>query len=406
MEYALLKNIFTFAKSFYFFIGNLFVKREYNIVFYYPAHFNRGANGENEFLEPLYRVCEKAKIDFVIFEEPDFQKQCKRSKKAVPFDFPFIVILFLRKIISIEKFESFQKRDWHIAKLLKPFLFKRFTFKNYIVLSNSMLAFFRGLEKNANLYDYQHGVIYNGHIGYFTKSSNVPPHIKENDVNLLLYGKGFQNVLIKNSVDNYYKSHTYPFGIDRPLKEWSLPKERKKILFSLQFTGQGDWPDKQKGWFLSIKKFLEQNCDFFKKNRLVILMKHHPRYDVSLPINVQSLQNYSFVRFCNDDLMEIMERSFLHITFFSSTIFEASSVGVPTILWNNEYSSADVYTKDFEYPLGITDTKDITKKIEQYLQNEDLYIEDSKSVYSWYKNTFSPLDEKLFIELFTKDKSS
>lgn len=388
-------------RSSIFFLGNIFRKRQYDILFYYPSHFNRGKNGENEFFQPFYKLCEKYNISYLALEEPDFNRKTVRNKNAVCFDFPLILILITRKIIPLQKFQSFEERDWFIAKILKPFLFRNFHFKNYIVLSNSMLGFFRGLNKEASLYDYQHGVIYSHHIGYFTGESTTPAHIKENGANLLLYGEAFRRVLIKNTIDDYYKTHTYVLGNDKLSRIPSKPDttDSNTILFSLQFTSIGDDKEKQYKWLKIIDDFLTNEQSFFLKNNITIIMKNHPRFDGS--IDISPLRNFEFVKFKDEDLFQLLDESYLHITFFSSTIFEASAKGIPTILWDGPESNAQVYINDFHYPLGTTYTPNIVGTIQRYKENPNIYKQDCDNVLFWHKTIYSPINEQLFQKLFS-----
>jgi len=397
-----MKLVYMF-KSLKFFLSNRFKKREYDIVFYYPSHFNRGEKGENIFFKPFYELCEKHNLSYLVFEEPELHNKTTRNEKATPFDFMLLTILVLRKIIPLKKFDSFEHREWFIAKIVRPLFFKKFDFKNYIVLSNSMLGFFRGLNPNASLYDYQHGVIFSGHTGYFTSANEAIPHIKQNRANLLVYGKGFQNLLKKNCSDGYYGNHTYSIGIGKKMKIKNNNIEKNKILFSLQFTSPSDSTDKQYGWVATIHDFFEKNKNYFIDNHLEIIMKHHPRFDKS--IDIEPLRGYEFAKFHDGNLNEAFEESFLHITFYSTTVFEASAKAIPTILWKHATSNAEIYVKDFDYPLGTVPTDQIVNFIDKHRKNDASYRNDCKKVHEWYKKVFSPLNEKLFLELFKAKKS-
>jgi len=394
-------------KSFKFFASNFFLKKEYDILFFYPSHFNRGEEKNNKFFEQFYKTCEKNSISYIAIEEPELFKKSVRSPKTIPFDIPLLFILLLRKAMPLKNFSSFEQRERLIAKILRPVFFRKFHFKNYIVLSNSMLGFFRGLEPKARLFDYQHGVIYSNHSGYFTDDNRVAPHIKANDVNLLLQGKKFKEVILKSDKDGYYKNHTYvlgtPFQIKRELNvEKKTYDSNKVIAFSLQFTDDKKHALKHKKWLQTIEKFFEKNRNFFQKNGIKIKMKHHPRFNNSTDMTV--LEKFSFVEFTSSSLEQFLENSFLHLTFYSTTIFDASARGIPTILWSHEDSLAKIFEDDFEYTLGVTDTDFIAPAIEKYLNDSYLYIESCKEVRDWYEEVYSPLNEELFLKLFNGAK--
>ena len=135
------------GRSFLFFFSNLFVHRKYDVVFYYPAHFNRDAEHGNPFFRPFYETCRHHGLSYVVFEEPVLYKRSNENPNAIPFDTVYLAVLVLRKLIPFSRFSSFSGRDHFIASIVKPLFFLRFSFSNYVVLSNSMLAFFRGLEK-------------------------------------------------------------------------------------------------------------------------------------------------------------------------------------------------------------------------------------------------------------------
>ncbi len=386
-----------FTRSLLYFVSNIFKKRSYDIVFYYPAHFNRGENGKNEFFEPLYEICRKNGLNFVIFEEPDYKTKHIRNPDTVPFDFPFFIVTLLRKIVPLQRFDSFQYRDIYLAKLLKPFLFRKFYFKHYIVLSQSMLGLFRGLNTKARIYDYQHGIIFTGHKAYFSSEFNAPPFLKDVDANVLLYGEGFKTLLVNNTKDNYYKSHTFVIGTDTKSFNLDRDEDRDKILFSLQFTRKNESEKEQLERLEHIDSFLMQNRHFFEKNKISLLMKLHPRYDGS--IDISSLFHYPFVKKYEGDLQDALMQSFLHLTFYSTTLFEASISGIPTILWEHNTSKAKIFIDDFQYPLGITNTKEITQKILQYKNNEKQWQVDSKKVTLWSKRFYSPINEESFVNL-------
>ena len=140
-----------FLNSVFFFISLFFRRKVFDVVFYYPQHFNRGKNAENMFFNHLYNSCENNNLSYLVFEEPDLSSSKSRNKDAIPFDFAYFIIVFLRKFIKSEKM---------IGRILLNTIFRRLDFKNYIVLSQSMLSIFRVINPEARLFDLQHGIIY------------------------------------------------------------------------------------------------------------------------------------------------------------------------------------------------------------------------------------------------------
>ncbi len=388
-----------FLKSFFFFLSSFFKKREYDVLFYYPAHFNRGEGDINPFFEPLYGICRKHNISYLVIEEPELFKKTKRNAKAVPFDFMLIAILVLRKIIPLKRFASFQHREWLIAGILKPIFFRKFFFQNYIVLSNSMMGFFRGLNKDAKLFDYQHGVITSQHRGYIDAEMHAAEHIKRNEANVLVYGKGFEDVLSTTVSDKYYNSHVYSIG-QNINGEFENHYIKRTILFSLQFADP-----KKKDNPLKLKKiidFFEVYSDFFILNNITILLKHHPRFQYD--IDPSPLYAFAFTKLYEGNLFDGLSESFLHMTFHSTTTFEAASRGIPTLLMKNDLLDPQFFVDDYNYPLGIMDESEIVEHIQKYIDDEVDYLNSAKKVFEWYGRFYSEIDEKLFVELMKGTK--
>ena len=60
-----------------------------------------------------------------------------------------------------------------------------------------MVSVFRGLNKDCNIYDVQHGIIHNNKPNYIL-NNKAEPNLIDNNVSLLLWGKSFQRLLIDN----------------------------------------------------------------------------------------------------------------------------------------------------------------------------------------------------------------
>ncbi|WP_457594112.1 hypothetical protein [Hydrogenimonas sp.] len=391
-----------FLKSFVFFISNLFVKRKYDIIFYYPIHFNRGKNGENPFLAPLFSLCKHHGLRYLIIEEPVlFSKTSyKRNSEAVPFDFVLLVILALRKAIPPGRFATFQEKEWLIAKVLKPMFFARFRFNNYVVLSQSMLSFFRGLEPSAKLFDYQHGVITSSHPGYVTANKEAPANLKLNKACVMVYGEGFKEVLLKATTDGYYNAHAFPVGIRLPV-EFKDHSNEKIIFFALQFKDFS--PEIHRKMLERIVQFLKALQPVAEKNGIEVVLKNHPRFNKN--ISLEPLTDFSFTTLEDINLFELIEKSFLHITFSSTTVFESAASGVPSILLENRdldlpwELNPEFFEDDFGY---ITPPLNIEKSVETiktYLYDKTQYNCHAEAVHEWYQKYYAPLMDERIIDL-------
>lgn len=378
----------------------------YDVIFYYPIHFNRGEKGENIFFEPFYEICKKNNLKYLIIEEPVLFSKTKysRNKNATPFDVILFFILILRKVLPLKKFDSFQKREQYIGKILKKIFFRNIEFNNFVTISNSMEGVFRGINDNANIFDYQHGVIFNNHEGYF-KDNQVASHIKENNVKVLTYGKGFKKILEENTKDDFYKKNAIVIG--KKLKQFkNLKKNKNRILFTLQLVSETHSKKEIEEGRNLIYKFLIQNRKFFEENNIKLIFKPHPRCNQKdLPKEWED--EFNFVYFSNEILEKLLNEVFLHITFSSSTVFEAAERKIPTIFLKNNFNNTwngFYYFEDFKYPIKAFSEKDIYIPIQKYLSNDVEYELDSKKVYDWYKYFFENLKEDVFVKI-VKDKN-
>ncbi|WP_286336503.1 hypothetical protein [Hydrogenimonas cancrithermarum] len=293
----------------------------------------------------------------------------------------------------MEKFESFQHREWYIAEKLKPLLFRKFRFKNYIVLSNSMLGFFRSIDKEACLYDYQHGVITSSHSGYI-RNETAAEHIERNKANVLLYGDGFKDVLCRADKKGYYLDHAFVIG-QRIRGNFRNHFAQKSILFSLQFSDPN--PILNNKLLEKIVHFFDTYQDFFIDSGITLLLKHHPRF--SHDIDDSALFRYPFTHLYKGSLSDALQQCSLHLTFHSTTTFEAAAEGIPTLLWENDLLDPRFFIDDYRYPLGIFDESSLIQKIKEYLSSERKYLEEAKKVFMWFQHFYSPLDETKFLKL-------
>lgn len=382
-----------FFKSLIYFFTNIFKNKKYDVVFYYPVHFNRSGN-QNNFFEPLYKICKKNNLKYLVIEEPEFGEKVFRNNSTIPFDFMLVLVLILRKIIPLKKFETFEHREWFIGAILKKTFLRNFHFNNLIVLSNSMLGIFRGLNKDGKLFDYQHGVITSSHGGYISENNTPSKHIKVNNSNVLVYGKNFKKVLTTAIKDDYYDNHCFVLG--QAIKSnYQYNYKEKNVLFSLQFVDKNI--ERNKKIYLFLEDLIIKSKEFFIKNNIILLLKHHPRF--SNEIDLSSLYDLSFVKVFEKDLLSGLKESFLHMTLHSTTTFEASSFGIPTILLDNDILNPSFFVDDYNFPLGILEKNEFTNKMQHYLSDEKVYESDSKKVFSWYQDFYSDIDEKMFIKL-------
>ena len=374
----MLRNFSYIIQSLFFFLSGLIKKRKYDVVFYYPQHFNRGVHNKNQFFKQLLLSCDKNNISYIIFEEPDFLIKSNRNSKTTPFDFIYLAIILLRKLYSSEM--SIQLKDQKIGRFIAKVFFRKFIFTHYITLSQSMLSIFKGINPNAKLYDLQHGIIHNNKKNYLVNGV-AESNLLENNANLLLSGESYKDLLVTNDKSNYFQSHTFVIGGHVFSSDFIHQKFNDNVLITLQFTH--DHSDKQNTILLNeLKEFV-----FSVDTKVNFYLKHHPRFNNEVDLSeILELPN---THFAPDDINECFKLCSLHATTYSTSAFEASLSGIPTILIHSQ-NELNFFKTDFIYPLhyGISDFKDIT-----------VYQKSAEIVKSWDKEYYSPYNESTFLNL-------
>lgn len=358
-----------FLQSFFYFSKLVFFKKEVDVVFYYPQHFNRGVKGENLFFEPLYKACKNNDISYLIFEEVDSISDKPRNKNTIPFDFVFFLITVLRKL---------KQTEFSIGKILSKTFLRGLKFNNYIVLSQSMLEVFRGVNKDANLFDLQHGIIHSEKENYI-ENNIVSDRIFKNKIQLLLSGSGFYNLLNNADKSSYFKENNHVIGFSKMKNEILHESSNKNILVTLQFTS--DHSDIQN------KKILTELDEFISTNlEYTFFLKNHPRFNNEIDLKILTAKgNTKQAPFQLTDCFQLCS---IHLTAYSTTSFECASVGIPTLFLSSLQNDFNMFSTDFFYPL---------KNNLKYI--EDNYSECSELVKKWESVFYSEFDEKKFISL-------
>ena len=372
------RNFLYIIKSMFFFLSGILIKRKYDVVFYYPQHFNRNENNENHFFKHLLLSCDKNNISYVVFEEPDFSIKSIRNSKATPFDFIYLIVIFLRKLFSSEM--TTQLIDQKIGGFIAKVFFRQFHFKNYITLSQSMLSLFRGINSHAILYDLQHGIIHNNKKNYLIDGV-AESNLVDNDANLLLSGESYKKILVVNEKSDYFKNHTLVIGSDMSSKSILHKEFNRNILITLQFTHDHTADEnaillKELGEFIASVKV---DVDLY--------LKHHPRFNYE--VNLSEMLKLSNVNMAPIDINDCFILCSLHATTYSTSTFEAALLGIPTILLQslNEFN---YFQKEFNYPLNLL--------IDEMDSNE-FYQQKSKIVKDWAIAFYTPYNEHKFLNL-------
>ena len=405
----------SFLKSMRYFISVLFIKKEYDVIFIYENHFNRGKNGENLFLFPMIESCKKNNIKYIVFEDTDLKaafSSFPRNKEAIPLDFISLLRIIYRKFYKNKNFikgknRYYFDREKNFAFLMKKTFFKNFKFQYCINMAGENLSLFRGLDKNAILSEYQHGTIYNGHEDYLI-NNRVDNYIYKNKANFLVFGKGFKELLINQDKSGYYnENNVIDIGINSSLitKKNNMQKQQNIILFTSQLTT--DLPQNtMKEYIKILKSLIDKNKLYFKKFNYKIIFKHHPRYNDKECPNIDLDKNLIEIVDSKETLDELLDKVKIHMTFRSTTAFEAGLKGVPTIFINmlDFFTKDDIFFEQYNYPLEdfkIIKTNQLGRILE-LIEEENKYEEISKNVYSWAREFYQDFDEEKFLNLIKK----
>ncbi len=368
-------RVYYFFYSFFYFIKLAFKKKHYCVVFYAPHHFNRGVNAENIFFKDLFNSCKMHDLSFLYLEEPDIYSNQKRSKTAIPFDFIYYLIIFLRKFMKSDI--SYIDNDKRIGGFLKKIFLKNITFNNYITISQSMLSFFNGVNSDAKLFDLQHGTIHAQKKNYLYNGI-VSSNLTKNNVNLLLSGNQYKNVLIENDLSNYFKNHIKVIGVS--INNIIIPsKLNKNVLVSLQFTHDHSVDENNQ-----IADSLE--IQIRKESTFYFYLRNHPRFNNEIDLSrFLSLPNVSLA---SEDLKLSFNKCSFHLTSYSTVTFEASLHAIPTCFLLSDSIKMSIFNTQYYYPFYNYSLSDLHNN----------YSVCSLETQKWAKQFYQPFSEESFLK--------
>ena len=358
-----------FLESFYYFLRLIFHSIKVDIIFYYPQHFNRGEGAKNLLFQPFLNVCQNHKISYLVLEEPDYRCNNDRNNDAVPFDFVFYTILLLRK---------FKFSDIYIGRILKKTFLRRLTFNNYIVLSQSMLEFFTGVNSQASFFDLQHGILHAKKKDYI-KDNKPSNRILDNNLQILVSGYGYYNILLEADKSGYFKNNMHVIGTLRVNDVRFHKSSNDNILVTLQFTEDHSISE-NKELFQELYHFID---DYPRFN---FYLRNHPRFNND--VDIEPLLEKKNVNEAPDQLIDCFKLCSIHLTAYSSTVFECALVGIPTIFLSSLQNKFDMYNREFIYPLENNLT---------YIETN--YSDCIKVLQEWASDFYIDFDERKFLSI-------
>ena len=367
--------------------------RRANVLFYYPQHFNRSAEGTNPFFDRLLETCDHHGISYKLIEEPDWGTDKPRNSKAIKGDALFLLILVLRKVVGLFSKKDFYQNEIIVARLLNLFTLGRLRYQRYITISGSMLHLFGALKAAGVVYDQQHGILYKQHPTFFDENEHLRPQYYQRNLHWLMWGRGYDRCFCRGEED-ILEGRTHVVGYPIAPAKVDVEKIGEKIvLFSLQFTH-----DFMQHELEEHKTILEETLRQLQNSGVKVLLKHHPRYNNAIPID-DLLERYPFCCLTKLSMQDLLTQTMLQVTFNSTTSFEYAEYGIPSFFIDPEarLPQGDLFYSEYHYPLykGMT----ITEVVDR-LKLPDKAKEDAATVRSWYSEFYSEFDELAFLKLF------
>lgn len=363
-----------------------------DVVFYYPRHFNRSADGTNPYFRPLIELCKNKSIKYIALEEPasGYPSDNHSIKADV---FVYFVLMMHRILINVLGLSQ-HEADKRIGKLIDVLTFHRLRAKTYVTISNSMIDVLGELTPRGHVYDLQHGIIYYGHPGYFLSENELRPEFKIANRRVLLWGTLYKDNLreLPGGIDSDKKFIVAGYPLYKKIEATSMIKD-KIIMVSLQFTCDISLENS-----CHLVEMLEIFADTAIKEGYSLILKHHPRFADEVDLN-PLLQKYKGrINLTKDTLDELARKAMLHVTWGSTTTFEYAVYGVPTFfLYDGMFDWAtNLFYGQYSYPLykGMN-----AEQVLSRISEPDDYIADCKVVKDWYESAYSPLNEEILLKI-------
>ena len=389
---------FNILYSFFQLTKHILLGKKTDVVLYCPQHFNRSTKGTNPYFDSIVEVCKENGVKYLIMEEPDSGTSNPRNPRYMKADAFFWIATIMRKLMRVtHKGKSVVEIDAKIAHIWDIVTFHKFRAKRYITISNSMINVLAELNSNGVVYDYQHGIIFNGHPGYFVERNKLAPSYAKSNRRVMLWGTlyrhAFDGALFKDELCKRIKVVGYPIQtsvID------IVYQERKYIVISLQITSDGEM------WYKHSTKMLYECLEQLKQSGCKVLLKHHPRFNNEVDLN-DVITKYPFVEFTSKSLVELVSLALFHITWSSTTSFEFANFGVPTYFLIDEVlpHGATIFYEQYHYPLyeSMSLLEVMTRRTDKFV-----YTSDCKIVKEWYDSAYAPFDKKLMLKILVGDE--
>jgi hypothetical protein len=334
-------------------------------------------------------VCRENNLSYLLIEEPDLNIKSYRNKDAIKFDFLFLIISLLRKIYT--KISCVYQRDRQIGSLISFLFLGKNKIKNIVTVSQSMQSLFSVVYPKANLYDYQHGVISKLYDGFIV-NDKIASTLLDNKVKLLVHGLSVKEKLKNCEGGEHFDKNVFVVGA--PYKKYNSARKffNGNILFSLQFSNSHSEEQNELLYNQSLSFFEKIKSDF---PEIKVFLKHHPRFNNC--IDITSFYEYDFVCDSPPAINEGFQKCSLHITEYSTMVFDGVTFGVPT-LFTNFCDQFDLFQQEYKFPYSELNIVDGLAQ----LSDDNFYIDLYKDQLNKTNQFYQPFDENLFLKSILK----
>jgi hypothetical protein len=365
------------------------------VIFYYPAHFNRGVMiTHNEFITPFIDTLTRAAIPYKIVEEPDLKIKYARDQSAIRFDFWFVLFIVIKKLIPFRLFSNPEAREQWLGKLFRYLTFNYFKADVVFTLSNSMGGFWRGYNPTARIIDYQHGAIDQKQVGFF-ENNEASEHIVYNKKEVAVWGENFKKFF--ENVGGYYKNKVHVLGYFKLTSDFKFPVKYNAIIFSLQFLPEfGEQLNQE--MYDKLEEVLVDLNSLPELHRPKVILRNHPRHQNAVSL-AQLIEKFDFVSLMETNSILSPTNYSMHITYFSTVAFEMAIEGIPSyfLVTENLKQGQTVFIEGYNYP--IVQSPSFKDQWLEYCLTNEKWMNDCHKVKQWGNKFFEKFNSDLLLSI-------
>lgn len=363
------------------------------VLFYFPRHFNRTAKGTNPYFDPIIDICHRAGIAYDIYEEHSATRRPhdRRAKRARIF---LTTVLVLRRLMRLlMPGRDFFARERLVARVLNILTCSRFKRDVYVTVSGSMYHLFAAMNPRGIVYDMQHGILGRNHPTFFNNDGKLLPQYRDANKHFLFWGEGFRNAFVGE--DSQLGTRCHVVGTPMWQRRTAICENPDRLmLVSLQFVG-----DRNTECLQADKEILRRFLADISQTDWRVLLKKHPCHGGCIDIT-DLMHEFHNVEITDKPMAELASQIRLHVSSYSTTIFDYAAFGVPSFLLpaTGVCYRERMFYGEYAYPLFAD------MNIEETLELiEADYAGCSSAVREWYEKYCTSLDRDLIYSLLAEN---